>query len=305
MKSDDLLGKENSRTSIFDTASPLGSPICSTLPSRAAIGTMHGKEDALSTSFANIGIELVVPNDLDTDKFGTFTGETKRQGTMLDAARAKARAAATMTHLTIGIGSEGSYGPHPFVPFIPAGRELLVWHDIRSGVDIIDMLIDETPSFDHRDVKGMAEADSFLHDIDFPNQALVVSPVGAAFIVAKGVRDQSTLIDATRSAISLSPTAQARLQTDMRAFMNPRRMAVIAKLGKRFAKRLTTLCPECDHPGWGWVGTKDGLRCSACGCQTQLPSHDIMSCAACHTEELVERSTGAEADPTFCPFCNP
>ncbi|OCI97147.1 hypothetical protein A6U86_34005 [Rhizobium sp. AC27/96] len=266
---------------------------------------MHGKAAALLPSFANIGVDLVVPNDLDTDAFGTFTGETKRQGTMLDAARAKARAAAQLTGLTIGIGSEGSYGPHPFVPFIPAGRELLVWHDTRSGLDIIDMMIDETPSFAHRDIKEIADAEDFLRAIDFPDQALVVSAIGAELILAKGIRDQSTLLDATRRAISLSPTAQARLQTDMRAFMNPRRMVVIAKLGERFAKRLTTLCPVCNHPGWGWVGTRDELCCSACGCQTQLPSHDVMSCVACHAEQLVERSIGAEADPTFCPSCNP
>ncbi|KQY12460.1 hypothetical protein ASD36_27865 [Rhizobium sp. Root1334] len=305
MKSLGLFGTENYRAGEGDAASKLTSLICSSLASRAALGTMHGKADALSPSFANIGVDLVVPNGLDTDAFGTFTGETKRQGTMLDAARAKARAAATLTGLTIGIGSEGSYGSHPFVPFIPAGRELLVWHDTGSGIDIIDMMIDETPSFAHRDIKDIAEAEDFIRAIDFPRQALVVSVVGAKSILAKGVRDQSTLIDATRRAISLSPTAQARLQTDMRAFMNPRRMVVIAKLGELFTKRLTTLCPDCNHPGWGWVGIKGGLRCSACGCRTQLPSHDVMSCVACHAEQLVERSIGAEADPTFCPSCNP
>ena len=305
MKSLGLFQTENYRAREVDAASKLTSPICSSLASQAALGTMHGKAAALLPSFANIGVDLVVPNDLDTDAFGTFTGETKRQGTMLDAARAKARAAAQLTGLTIGIGSEGSYGPHPFVPFIPAGRELLVWHDTLSGLDIIDMMIVETPCFADRDIKEIADAEDFLRAIDFPDQALVVSAIGAELILAKGIRDQSTLLDATRRAISLSPTAQARLQTDMRAFMNPRRMVVIAKLGERFAKRLTTLCPVCNHPGWGWVGTRDELCCSACGCQTQLPSHDVMSCVACHAEQLVERSIGAEADPTFCPSCNP
>ncbi len=84
------------------------------------------------------------------------------------------------------------------------------WHNTRSGLDIIDMMIDETPSFAHRDIKDIADAEDFLLAIDFPRQALVVSAVGAESILAKGVRDQSTLIDATRSAVSLSPTAQAR-----------------------------------------------------------------------------------------------
>ena len=57
---------------------------------RIALGTMHAKERALAKPFARIlGAELVVPHDIDTDAYGTFTGETPRAGTMLDAARAK------------------------------------------------------------------------------------------------------------------------------------------------------------------------------------------------------------------------
>lgn len=276
-----------------------------TLPTRAALGTMHGKEAALSPSFAAIGIYLAVPPDLNTDAFGTFTGETARSGTMIDAARAKAKAAAILAGLPIGIASEGSYGPHPSFPLVPIGRELILWHDTRSGIDIIDMIVDEFPRFAHCDVKTTAEAETFLNTIEFPYNALVVQPVDGDVILAKGLRDASLLGDALRSAVALSPCGLARIQTDMRAHMNQRRMAVIGKLGKRFAKRLKATCPICNHPGWGWVGSVPGLRCSECGSPTQLPSHDIRSCVACDYEQVVERSIGGRASPTFCSICNP
>ena len=275
------------------------------LPTRAALGTMHGKEAALSPSFADIGVYLAVPRDLNTDAFGTFTGETARAGTMIDAARSKAKAAATLTGLPVGIASEGSYGPHPSFPLVPIGRELILWHDTRSGVDIIDMIVDESPSFAHCDVKTTADAETFLNTIEFPYHALVVQPVDGDVILAKGVRNASLLGDALRSAVALSPCGLARIQTDMRAHMNPRRMAVIGKLGKRFAKRLTATCPRCNHPGWGWVGSVPGLRCSECGSPTQLPSHDIKGCVACDYEQVVERSSGERASSTFCSLCNP
>lgn len=276
------------------------------LPERVALGTMHGKERALFEGFAGLGVTLVVPQGLDTDLFGTFTGETPRRGTMLEAARSKAVQAASMTGLPVGLASEGSYGPHPFIPFLPVGRELLVWHDTRSGLDITEMLVDESPCYLHVDLHHASEAAEFLKKVGFPEQALVVSPVGRDDQpTAKGVADRATLEDAIARAVSSSPDKAARLQTDMRAFCNPRRMSVLAKLGRRLAERLKTHCPHCNHPGWGWTGVRGALRCGDCGCPTQSPSHDVYSCVACRAEEAVERSPGAEASPAICPMCNP
>ncbi|HEY0919662.1 hypothetical protein [Devosia sp.] len=86
-----------------------------TLPDRVALGTKHGKAAAIAPPLGRAGIAVSVPAGLDADAFGTFTGEVPRLGSMLDAARAKARAACEMTGLEAGIGSEGGYGPHPSV----------------------------------------------------------------------------------------------------------------------------------------------------------------------------------------------
>lgn len=78
-----------------------------TLPTRAALGTMHGKEAALAPPLSVLGITLIRP-EIDTDRFGTFTAEMPRSGTMADAARAKAKAAIAATGLSVGLASEGA-----------------------------------------------------------------------------------------------------------------------------------------------------------------------------------------------------
>ena len=80
-----------------------------TLPDRAALGTMHGKAAAIAPPLARLGITLVVPEGLDNDRFGTFTAEVPREGTMEYAARAKARSAIAATGSSVGIASEGAY----------------------------------------------------------------------------------------------------------------------------------------------------------------------------------------------------
>jgi hypothetical protein len=77
-------------------------------------------------------------HSIDTEAFGTFAGDIVRQGTMLDAARAEALAAIEATGLELGLGSKGSFGPHPSVPFIPAGTEVLLCLDRKRGLEIHD-----------------------------------------------------------------------------------------------------------------------------------------------------------------------
>lgn len=54
-----------------------------------AFGTRHGKEHQVAQAFAAVlRAEVVTPPGLDTDQFGTFSGETSRTLSPVDAARA-------------------------------------------------------------------------------------------------------------------------------------------------------------------------------------------------------------------------
>lgn len=273
-----------------------------TPPTRAALGTMHGKEAVLAPPLSAIGITLIRVK-IDTDRFGTFTAETTRLGTMADAARAKAKAAIAATGLPVGIGSEGAYGPNPGIPFLPLGREVLLWHEVETGREIIEQAQDDRPAYDHAEVATLAEADALLARVAFPATALIVAPSADTLPVAKGLRSRDALSDAIGQAVAKSSNGRAFVQTDMRAHMNPRRMAVIAGLAARLAQRLSTPCPHCQALGWGLLRREPGLTCSDCGTPTALVLSEVQGCTACGAEDRMPR-TGT-ADPAHCPYCNP
>jgi hypothetical protein len=273
------------------------------LPQRVALGTMHGKEAAIAPALAPLGIALVVPGGLDTDRFGTFTGEIARAGGMIEVARAKARAAIAATGLGTGLASEGAYGPDPALPFVARGVEVMLWRDEATGHEIVERLIDDAPCFDRAEVRDLAGAEAFLVRIGFPVTAVIVARAGEpAAPVAKGVRDPGHL----RAAIAAAGPGPTILETDMRAHVNPRRMGMIATLAGTLAARLSVYCRGCGAPGWGRLRTEPGLPCAWCGGPTALASGAVHGCTACGLTEFNAREDGLrEADPGACPSCNP
>ena len=277
------------------------------LPAAAALGTMHGKEAALAPPFAHLGVALVLPEGLDTDRFGTFTGEVGRVGTMVEAARAKAQAAIAATGLAHGLASEGAYGPHPTLPFVAAGLEILLWRDEAKGHEVVERLMDDSPVYDHGAAATADELSAFLERVKFPGTALIVAPLSDRTSEPfKGVRDVDSLQDCVRDAARRSECGRAFVQTDMRAHMNPRRMETIGRLAERLAARLATACGYCGAAGWGLLRSGTGLPCSWCGGPTILVSREVHGCAACGAEVRQSRPDElAEADPGCCPRCNP
>lgn len=265
---------------------------------------MHGKAAAIAPPLAALGIAVIVPEGLDTDAFGTFTGERPRVGTMLDAARAKARGAILATGLPVGLASEGAYGPHPAVPFLAQGRELLLWLDSRTGQEIVELLTDPAPRYDQVEVATPAEAREFLARIGFPDTAVVVARASDRNgPIAKGLRDRDELLRILAAATSDGP---AVLQTDMRAHLNPRRMIMIGRLAEQLAARLARSCPHCGAPGWGFLRHGPAMPCAWCNGPTLSPGGEVHGCTACCEESLVPRQDGRiEADPGSCPLCNP
>lgn len=104
----------------------------------AVLATMHKKESVISPILKEkLGISIIVPNQFYTDRFGTFTRDVVRKGSQLEAARAKLKAAMKQTDATIGIASEGIFGPHPLIPFIPYNQELVVFYDQDNDLEIV------------------------------------------------------------------------------------------------------------------------------------------------------------------------
>jgi len=112
---------------------------------------------------------------MDTDRFGTFSREIPRTGTPLDAARAKIDAALASTPgARIGIASEGSFGPHPYSPFVAIGTELVVWFDRKTGLEVVGAHTGPAPHFASTLATSVAQATAFAQRMKFPEHGIIL-----------------------------------------------------------------------------------------------------------------------------------
>lgn len=277
----------------------------------AALATMHGKEEAIAPPFAELlGVEVTVPEYIDTDALGTFTGETERPGDMLETARIKAEVGIELTGGKLAIASEGAYGPHPFLPYVASGSEIVIWLDTDNGIEVCEQSFVRRTNYTTLVLRPGEAVGTLLERADFPRHALIVMPRApdqeSPFAPVKGIRDTAELRRAIRAAAAASTDGFALVQSDMRAHMNPTRMHAISVVARRLASRLLARCRECDAPGFGVIRSETGLPCELCGTPTRLPYRDIHGCARCSYEVTRPREENHQsADPRHCEICNP
>jgi hypothetical protein len=275
---------------------------------RSAIATMHGKERVIAPILEKwFDLRVERAEGVDTDAFGTFSGEIERNRSMLEAARAKARLAIERTGARYGLASEGAFGPHPLIPLMATGLELMLLVDGEENCEIAV----------HRRMRAnygwlVVSADenisAFLERVDFPQHGLIVRPeiYDGGFAAVKGIVMADVLRDAIEAMAALSTTGKALVVTDMRAHLNPTRMHAIKQTAKALAVRIARLCPVCGAPGFGLVDKMRGLPCALCTAPTDLVQFEVHACARCgHQEKRRERSSAARADPGWCFHCNP
>jgi hypothetical protein len=277
-----------------------------------ALATMHAKAEALAPAFATLTATLVVPADIDTDALGTFTGEVPRLQPPLETAIAKARLAMTATGLPLGLATEGSFGPDPVLGMVPLHREVAVLVDDLHGHVVCEWRNSHETNFANRVIGGASELDDAqLARWGFPSHALIVrsesdDPSSPSARIHKALRDRAALQAAIADCVAASPLRRARVETDMRAHLNPTRMRQIALLGEHLVQRLQNRCPKCRAPGFGRIDVVAGLPCRWCGTPTAAILAEIHGCAACGERIHVPRADGLrEVDPAQCDHCNP
>jgi hypothetical protein len=274
-----------------------------------ALATMHGKERAIARPMrCASGLELVLPAGLDTDTLGTFTGEVPREGKPLDVCLKKARLGMAATGLPLGLANEGSFGPHPFIPFAPSALEIMAFVDDDRGFAIHEMLFSEKTNSAHREVCAFEELGDWLQTVRFPSHGLIVRPKSEQprIAVEKGIVTPEHLRAAIERATSYSEEATAVVETDMRAHFNPTRMSLIRRLSFKLARRLATPCPACAAPGWGMTGQSAGLPCEECETPTEMILWEVFTCTACAHRETRPRFDGLQKAPAGrCGYCNP
>ncbi|MBS1976676.1 MAG: hypothetical protein JST46_04865 [Bacteroidetes bacterium] len=273
---------------------------------RLVIATQHGKEKMLSPLLEKCwGVITEVPNHLDTDKFGTFTGEVQRIDGALEAARKKCAEALRISHATLALASEGSFGSHPDVPFLPVDEELLLLTDKDSGREYIASEISTDTNFDGRPLASWKEAEDFAAAIGFPSHGLIIRPSTDNFtFLEKGITDWRLFRAAFDSCLKSSGSVYA--ETDMRACFNPTRMKVIEAAGRKLIELVNSRCPICSAPGFGVSRTITGLPCRLCHLPTASIRSLEYSCQECGNRSVVPRPDRKEfEEPMYCVHCNP
>jgi len=271
----------------------------------AVLATMHGKEQAIAPVFlAALNLSVFPARGLDTDVLGTFSGEIPRCGTILETAVAKARLGMDPMGLPFGIASEGSFGPHPLFSFIPGGFEVLVFVDNERGTTIHESLVIDETNYAHLVALPEEPIAKFLVQVGFPSHGLIVRPnvCDTEAALVKGIVDLHTLHIAFAAAAAISNDGCARIDTDMRAHLNPTRMKSLTTLATRLSERLSSCCPSCAAPGWGRVKIIRGLPCQMCDTATEWVMIEVFGCAACTYQEERLRTDGLTyTGPANCP----
>lgn len=273
--------------------------------SKIYLTSKHQKSVAIAPAFKKILMAEVIACELDTDQLGTFSGEVERKGSALNCARQKCAWGLDSVSGLYGLSSEGSFGPHPQIPFVASDYEILYFVDRERGFEIYESMVSEKTNY-HMDFVSSIEA---LHDFAkkalFPSHALIIKAAREDYrFVAKGLSTHSELEVAFHEAQKKSKDGSVWVETDMRAHVNPSRMRVIGSLAEKLAHRLLAQCPLCDIPGWGFVRSEPGLPCEQCGEAARAIKADVFGCVSCSYLEARGRALEF-ADPSVCDFCNP
>ena len=274
------------------------------------LATMHKKEEVMASLLEEkVQMRILVPDNFNTDQFGTFTREIKRLVNQTEAARFKAKKALEITGETLAITSEGSFFPHPNLPFISCNRELVLLLDTANKIEIIATELSFETNHAHLSIETVEEALSFAEKVGFPNHGLVVMSTAdpqKSDKIFKGITSQQKLIDAVEIILKSSSENKAHIETDMRAMYNPTRMKVIAKTTEILIHKILNTCPNCEFPGFDIVETRPGLPCEMCGLPTNSIKSEIYQCKKCNHQEIKEFPNNIKyADPMYCDYCNP
>ena len=275
---------------------------------RIVLTTKHKKALALAAVFKEKLAADVVEHYLDTDQLGTFTGEIARPGTALACAKKKCILGLRDTGAAYGLASEGSFGPHPYMPFLSAGTEILYFIDQNRKFKLHVAELSSATNYQTAVIDNMEAVFEFASKALFPSHALIVQPypLDVSQPIFKGLQDKAALAEAYLDASNCSLAKKVLLTTDMRAHLNPTRRQAIAKVGASLAARLASLCPRCNTPGWGKVDVAVGLPCRACGAATAEVKAEIFACVTCRYKEKSPPSHGQRyAEAAQCADCNP
>lgn len=269
-----------------------------------ALATLHQKGALAQEPFLEILDMRVEEVTVDTDQFGTFSGDVERTLTPKEVLKAKAELGITHSQSKFGLASEGTIGADPVVGFLNSDIEHVGFLDSVNNLFISHSY----RSFDiqahtHQYVPG-DDLSAFLAKADFPHHQLIVKSFDSGVKpLAKGISTLEELMSVLKAA-NVEGLRKITIESDLRAHASPSRAANIKKAFTELAAKIHTPCPQCDCPGWGITSSITGLACLDCGEETEAVKAYIYGCISCtFTKEGDPVAEGV--DPSRCNWCNP
>lgn len=273
---------------------------------KAVIATKHQKDKVIVPLVKNdLGLNCIVPPNLDTDKLGTFSGEVERIGDPLTVLRNKCLMAIETTGINLAIASEGSFGPHPEIFFAHAGDELIMLYDRENNIEIVERELNLDTNFNGAVVETEKQLIDFADKVGFPSHGIILKMAKEDYsLIIKDCHTYEDLISCYNQIRKESNQAYA--ETDMRAHNNPTRMNNIKKVTKKLVAKAKKVCSSCGTPGFGVVEAVKGLPCMSCGFPTKSTLKHICRCMKCgYQSEIMFPYEKQAEEPQFCDFCNP
>lgn len=270
------------------------------------IATKHKKEEVIAPIAEKaLGVKCIVSEALDTDRLGTFTGEVERTDDPITTARKKCLLAMELCDVDLAIASEGSFGAHPSLFFVPADEELLLFMDKKNNIELIARDLSVETNFASEEINEKIQLEEFAARAKFPSHGLILRKSREETIdIVKGITDWNLLNSSF--VYLLSRYGSAYVETDMRAMFNPTRMGVIDSAARKLIEKINSVCPNCNFPGYDVTEVKHGLPCKLCGFPTRSTLSHIYSCKKClYTEEIEYPTNKFAEDPMYCDRCNP
>jgi len=270
------------------------------------VASKHKKEHIMEPVIRRyIDINTMIVPDFDTDMFGTFSGEIERPFDAVTTLRKKILGGLTIAKQTLGIGNEGTFGPHPEAPFVSVDQEIVMLIDLQHNIEITESAISFQTNHAQRKISKVKDLIEFTQQVHFPSHGIILKQVkeGTILKIRKGILNWDVLYSVYLDFTSSNSDVIA--ESDMRSYMNPTRMKTIEKATELLMKKVSNLCPQCGWPGFGAVSLQPGLPCGSCGEPTKLTLSKVYQCKNCSYTDERFYTEGQNADAQYCDYCNP
>jgi hypothetical protein len=268
-------------------------------PSPLLLSSKHQKEGLLQPIFESFGLSLLVNEGFDTDAYGTFCGAIPRTEGPKTTVKEKCLAGMGFAGKRQGLASEGSFGPHPNVPFLTINEEWLVYIDLERNLEIFGRSTTLEVCHAKLDCQDAEQLPTFLASCSFGPQGLVFKDTENAKVVAKGIQDLAQLEQL------MHQYPKWEIETDLRAHMNPLRQKNIIAAAKDLTDRMHRYCPKCTQPDFSVQRVSGNLLCEVCLQKTNTYQYLAYSCTHCYHQLIEQRKDKNFEDPQYCNHCNP